>query len=152
MKKTALIVTLAVVMLAMFSAGCYRTQQPYPEDNPGVVPTVPPAAGLFATVAISNSSGGGTAVVVVALTQGSTGPGITGATVTINGTPIPDTGGGSYGGTVTGLVAGNTVTLSITSSAGNGSCSAPLPATGGGTSSTAISGADSGSMMTLLNI
>jgi hypothetical protein len=154
MKKTKFSLVLAIISISLLAFGCYATQQPYNLDTPSggggpVATATPVVAALFATVAISNNTG--VAVVVATLQQGSGGAGIAGGTITINGTILSDMGGGGYSGMIMGLAAGNTITVTITSSGGSASGSDVMPASGGTTSTTAITGADAGSTLTLLN-
>ena len=154
MKKNIFVLFIAMAFISLFSSGCDKTQQPYNLDQPGAVATVTPSASAL-YVAVMVQTGSGTTMCSAALATGSsTGTGVAGATITINGETLTDSGGGVYMLVPMAAVinAGATVTLNITSSAGNASASGVMPASPGGmTTVSSITGAATGSAMILSN-
>jgi hypothetical protein len=149
MKRNVMLKVLAIMIITYSLSGCYATQQPWNLDQPsggGAVATATPAASTFAVAAVILAMGGAPGGTVM-LVNGATP--VTGATVTVNGATFSDMGGGNYTGLLTGPFAtGVTITLNVTSSAGNVSASGAVPATGGTTNVT-ITGAATGSILAI---
>lgn len=146
MKIVKVLLVLSVILVSMLSAGCYKTMQPMnlPQNSPAPAATAAPSA--FAVGAVILAMGGMPGGMVT-LVNGATP--VTGATVVVNSVTFTDLGGGSYQGVLTGpFNTGDTITLTITSSAGNITASGAVPATGG-TTNVAISGAAAGSLLSI---
>jgi hypothetical protein len=112
--------------------------------------TTAPATDLLVMAEIDAPGGPSNCMANVVLTSVLTGKPVSGASITINGTTVPETStsGTYYIATISGVLGGTNVILEIKSSDGSVSFSSTMPPTAG-TIETHIIGAAPGSMLTL---
>jgi hypothetical protein len=169
MKKMRFLLIFAAILASIYAVGCDKdmkrlnpvqptpapvvpTSIATPADTPTPAPTPTPGT-LYVTASVTTSAGNTGASVILA--DGSAaGAAVIGATVIINGITLADSGTGGYMPVFPLLPlinAGDTVTMSITSSVGNVSATGTFPAAGGGVATVTVTDAVAGSSLTLTN-
>jgi hypothetical protein len=144
MKKSFLCV-LSISVLMLFPIGGCKGKSP-------TTATTTPSPNLYVSAFVSQGTVGGTCNVTLTDKSASPGTPVNGATVKLNGTLVPsNNNSGLYSLDFSASYAAGSITLDITSSAGNVTVVGVMPANGAPDNVTYMTNCYSGSAFTLTN-